>query len=721
MASIPWRALFACMCLSGCALGVTDLALAGYGFDPRDYLAVLALGATAGAVSACGWGLLLRLGVWPGPWLLALGWALVGLALGAELADALGVFSRLGGRNWQLALGVLAGALLCGLGVALLGLLHQPRAGRPRGLIGSLGLRVRALWAFGLCAALVVGAEVDRSVETDGYVPAHLALRVLGHWLLGFACLALAPAPNAGDARGMFSAGDARGRLRARVFAVVSLVGLLVGLAGLEGANGPRLHRILGRPYPALYLTALRALVDVDRDGYASLFGGGDCAPFDSRVNPGAQELPNNGRDDNCRLGDLRRVARPPGLPPQPKTAAPLSVVLITIDSLRADHLGSYGYAKPTSRRLDAWAKGALRFDRAYTTGGWTTLALSSMFRGLYPRKLAWTWLIETTRYRLLRTRPTPRLHPGEKPRKVFMMPLEDPHPSLSHLLMRRGMHTAAVVDDSYTYVLAPGVGGFRHFHDYVEIDRGSSPSRRSRDDATTREALRMLRKLHRAKQPFFLWVHYFGTHMPSEQHRGVPKFGTGTAAEYDHEVAYLDQKLEPLLGKLDALAVQKPLAVFVTADHGETLSARGRGHGMNLEEGSIRIPLFAKAPGLQAGVRTEPVSLVDLMPTLLALTETPAPAEMDGVDLLAPGPRPARVLLTDTWRIDDEGEFYKDLVGAFDGRLKLGFDRLHQDQHLSRQDDPEERDLLESRDAPALRRALDAYLEAHGALVLRR
>jgi choline-sulfatase len=141
----------------------------------------------------------------------------------------------------------------------------------------------------------------------------------------------------------------------------------------------------------------------------------------------------------------------------------------------------------------------------------------------------------------------------------------------------------------------------------------------------------------------------------------------------------------------------------------------------MNLEEGSIRIPLFAKAPGLQAGVRTEPVSLVDLMPTLLALTETPAPAEMDGVDLLAPGPRPARVLLTDTWRIDDEGEFYKDLVGAFDGRLKLGFDRLHQDQHLSRQDDPEERDLLESRDAPALRRALDAYLEAHGALVLRR
>jgi arylsulfatase A-like enzyme len=713
MASIPWRALFASLCLGGCALGGVDYVLGGYRPDLGDAFAVLALGVTAGAVSALGWGGLFRLGSSVGRLPLWLGWCAVGIALGSLLAGKLGVFSRLGGRHWQLALMVLGASTVCGLGVTLLGLVHQPRAGSPRGFVGSRGLLARALWALGLCAALVLTSYVDRNVETDGYLPAHLALRVLGVWLLGFACLTLWPPPAA-------AARSARLPRRDRAFALAAVVAVTAGLSGLDAAHGTRLHRILERPYPALYLDGLRNAVDVDRDGYASLFGGGDCAPFDRRVNPGARERPNNGRDDNCRLGDLKRLPKVRSLPPAPDAPSPLSVVLVTVDTLRADHLGCYGYERPTSPGLDAWAKQALRFERAYTTGGWTTLALSSMFRGLYPRKLSWTRLNETTRYRLLRSPLKGKLERGEKRRKVFMMPLEDAHPTLPQLLMRRRMHTAAVVDDSYTYVLDRGVGGFRYFHDYVEVDGGTSPGHRSSDKVTTRRALGLLRKLARKQDPFFLWVHYFGPHQPSERHRNTPNFGTGTVAEYDHEVAHTDAQLTPLLGKLDELGKNRPMAVFVTADHGESFNARGRSHGMNLTEGGIRIPLLVKAPGLKPGTRSDIASLVDVMPTLLALTQTPAPAGLDGVNLLAPAAHPARVLLTDTWRIDDDGDFYKDLVGAFDGTLKLSFDRLQQDQHLSRQADPEERDLRDELDAPALRHAIDAYLEAHGKLVVR-
>lgn len=707
MISVPWRALLSCLGLAGAALGLVDFALAGHGFEAGDYLAVLALGVLAGAAFALGWGALFSLGGRLKSWWLVACWLSLGLAAGAELAAQLGVYSRLGGRDWKLAFAVLGGSLAVGLGVGALGILHQPRPGRPLGWIGARGLGLRVLWAALLCAGCAAGTWVDRNVETDGYVPAHTALRLLGHVLLGFAGLALWRTTALGWSR------------RASVLGLGAAALVLYGLLGLDAARPARLHRILERPYPELYLGGLRGLTDLDRDGYSSLFGGGDCAAFDARVHPGAQEIPNNGRDDNCQLGDLRALGGPPERPQVPTEPSPNSVVLITIDTLRADHLSCYGYDKPTSPRLDAWAAGALRFERAYTTGGWTTLALTSMFRGKYARKLRWTRLVETTRYRLLRAPLEPKLKPKEKARKVFMMPLEDPHPTLPQLLSRRGMHTAAVVDDSYTYVLDRGVGGFRHFNDYVEIDRASSKTRRSSDKATTRTALKMLRKLQKLDKPFLLWVHYFGPHAPSEGHRGVPRFGTGIAADYDHEIAYLDRQLGPLLDKLDAIAQKRPLSVLLTADHGESFSARGRSHGMNLREGGIRIPLLLKGPGLAAGVRRSPASLVDVMPTLLALTRTPAPRELDGVDLLGPGGPSERVLLTDTWRMDDEGELYRDLVGALDGRHKLGFDRLRQDYHLSRQDDPDERDLVDTLDAPQLRAAIAEYLEAHGALIV--
>src|SRR5690606_3721838 len=132
-------------------------------------------------------------------------------------------------------------------------------------------------------------------------------------------------------------------------------------------------------------------------------------------------------------LGDARRTRRLVHLAtaaadrPGP---APLSVVLISIDTLRADRMSLYGYGRDTTPSIDEWAKNATRFDRAYTGGPWTSLALSSMFRGVYPRRLEWTFLWETTRLRLLR-RGEPTM-PGERKVKVYATPIDDSHRTLS-------------------------------------------------------------------------------------------------------------------------------------------------------------------------------------------------------------------------------------------------------------------------------------------------
>ena len=83
--------------------------------------------------------------------------------------------------------------------------------------------------------------------------------------------------------------------------------------------------------------------------------------------------------------------------------------------------------------------------------------------------------------------------------------------------------------------------------------------------------------------------MHYFGLHLPSERHNGTPKFGTGDVAEYDHELRYLDGQLGLLLKWLDEFAKRTPTAVFVTADHGEAFSPRGRSHGTTLKEEALK------------------------------------------------------------------------------------------------------------------------------------
>ena len=113
----------------------------------------------------------------------------------------------------------------------------------------------------------------------------------------------------------------------------------------------------------------LRGLTDVDGDGFSALLGGGDCDALDPEVNPAAIEIADNGIDENCIAGDATAPRVDVEATPVPATPSPRSVLLVTIETLRADHMGMYGYARDTTPALDRWAAGARVYERAFTPG----------------------------------------------------------------------------------------------------------------------------------------------------------------------------------------------------------------------------------------------------------------------------------------------------------------------------------------------------------------
>ena len=257
------------------------------------------------------------------------------------------------------------------------------------------------------------------------------------------------------------------------------------------------------------------------------------------------------------------------------------------------------------------------------------------MFRGIYPRRVKWTWAYETNQFRLVLKPFAGRLKKGEKPRKAFGTPVFDERNTLPRYLKLRGMTTSAVVDDGHSMFLERDlrIAGRDSFDRYFLADK---LPRKTRDDkGLTRRALRELGRLNRSKRPFFLWVHYFGPHGPSTRHKGAQRFGKSKMDAYDHEIVYWDMAMRPLLQRIDLLSEQRSLAVIITADHGEAISPNFRGHGGDVKEHNVHIPLIVRGPGIQPGSSNQIVSLVDVFPTIMGWTKTPGPNDIDGRDLV--------------------------------------------------------------------------------------
>jgi arylsulfatase A-like enzyme len=326
-------------------------------------------------------------------------------------------------------------------------------------------------------------------------------------------------------------------------------------------------------------------------------------------------------------------LAAPQG-DPKGSAVAVERVLLITVDTLRADQIGAYGGPVPTPSMDRLAAEGTL-VERAHTPSPSTGPAHASLMTGLHP------W-----RHGSLRN----------------AVALDPRLPTLAEAARGRGLATSAFVS---SYILDRRFGyhqGFDHFvFDPTEeyTWRGKLRGRFwTRGEVTTRAAMSWLTE--NAERPFFLWVHYFDPHTP---YRPPPGFalppdspidlsgkrlpvseGVTTPAKlkkmiraYRGEVHYADAQVGRLVERLRLLGLLDETAVILTSDHGEGLGDHGRlQHGTNLFEELVRVPLILRGPGIPAGRRLEGgAQLEDLAPTILAWIGTDSLDGIDGKNLL--------------------------------------------------------------------------------------
>ncbi len=660
-----WRATPAYPIASVTALLVILVAELAYIAGPIEPVAtamLICLGATIGALQGVAWKLIYAsLAKLPRSVQLAFWW-LFSLGVGAQIAYAVGAFTRLHGPYRNLALQVFMGASVAVVGLGLVTSCFQPTAKHLSGLVFDWRSPLRLSFGVLLLLVALLSFYIDNTYYVGNYRAAHVGLRWTTWLSAMFATVVLLrrlPIPGIKTSHGL-----------------VLLIGLVTLIVVLGRLQPEVIATLTMRPWSASILRVSRSIFDFDRDGYDNLFSR-DCNDFDPRINPAAREIPENGIDDNCLFGDAKKRAANAEPPPIPSRPSPFDVVLITVDSVRPDHLGLYNPAygregRNTTPYLDAWSRKAVVFERAYTAGAWTSISIAAMMRGIYPRRLQWTKYYETSRFRFLRKSALRTMTRREKVRQMFPLAYEDPNPTLATLLRRRGMVAVAVVYDGFTQVLSRGVGIEKQYDEFLEVERLLNPHQHN-DRGNVMLANDVLKRIP-TDQRLFLWVHFFGPHAGNEKHRSVRRYGPTLKDGYDHEIRFLDWQLSRLLKQIEERGA--PTVIAIASDHGEVFNDPVRVHGLAVSEEDIRVPLIMRVPGWKPCRVSQIVSLVDIVPTLLALTGTPAPTGIDGVDLTPwtrdKRLRKERMLISDTWRYRRSDKPTLDLIAGFDGKRKV-------------------------------------------------
>jgi arylsulfatase A-like enzyme/cytochrome c-type biogenesis protein CcmH/NrfG len=297
-----------------------------------------------------------------------------------------------------------------------------------------------------------------------------------------------------------------------------------------------------------------------------------------------------------------------PGLLAESKP--PLNVVIITIDTLRADHLGCYGYKQIRTPNIDALASESARFERAYTPVPVTLPAHTVIFTGTYP---VFSGMHDFS---------------GNK--------LNPKQPTLASVLKRQGFTTGAVIGSA---VLDSRFGlnqGFDFYYDHFDFNRLQESNLEEMErpgNVVADVALDWLGKNRQNK--FFLWMHLYDPHYP---YRPPPPYSEQYKDRlYDGEIAFADVQVGRLISFLKANNIYRNTLIVLTGDHGESLGEHGeKTHGFFIYNATLHVPVIIHLPG-SASTKTvsELVSLADLMPTVLQALKVDIPTEVQGRALL--------------------------------------------------------------------------------------
>lgn len=291
--------------------------------------------------------------------------------------------------------------------------------------------------------------------------------------------------------------------------------------------------------------------------------------------------------------------------PTAAKAPAKTNVLLITIDTLRADHIGAYGYKNAQTPTIDALARSALLFEHAYSQVPLTLASHTSLLTGTYP------------------------FHNGVQ--DFTGNPLSPNIRSVAQTLEAQGYDTAAIVS---SYVLDRSWGLNRGFKLYYDVFKGSSflendPGLVERKaGGSVDEALKWLRRPR--SKPFFLWLHLYDPHSgydPPEPFR--TRFAD---SPYDGEIAYADHELGRVIAYLKQRGLYDRALIIFASDHGESLGEHGeKEHGFFVYHSTLHVPLVVKPPlgsGFKPHAVSDPVPIMGIAPTILAALKLHDPIE---------------------------------------------------------------------------------------------
>ena len=411
----------------------------------------------------------------------------------------------------------------------------------------------------------------------------------------------------------------------------------LTGYSGRIGMNSRAVSNAIERSSPLgrIVLGPLRRFTDHDKDGFSASFGGGDCDDNNAAINPSVDDIPGNGIDEDCSGKDAAIVAnslasaRPTGSDLQITVSRNLNLVLLTVDTVRADVLFDARHVVPELEKL---ALKSIVYTHAYAPASYTGKSVGPFIIGKNSSETQ---------------RDFSHFNAFRKERFV------------QQRLQSAGIRTVSV--QGYWYFYLPPYGFERGFD---VIDSKASPGqgyvegdRTTNADKQADQVIEQLKNAENTTKQFYLWSHFTDPHAEYVSHPGFD-FGNDSRGRYLGEVSFVDHQLGRIFEVISNSSFADRTVIIVTSDHGEAFGEHGMlRHGFELWEPLIRVPLIIFIPPGKGRHIDARRSLLDLVPTVLDLMSVPS-ASGQGVDFLSGHSLAPELLSTEGSQVEERPVF---------------------------------------------------------------